>query len=85
LKLAVSSKPYAFAPVAPGAGLGYRRNRTGPGAWVIRIADGKGSYQTRNIGLADDLADADGDQVLSFFQAVDRGRKFAKGDAPEAC
>jgi integrase len=84
LKLAISSKPYDFTSIAPGVGLGYRRNRTGAGAWVIRIADRKGGYQTRNIGLADDLMDAEGVEILSWFQAVERGRKLAKGDAPEA-
>ena len=83
-KLAISSKPYDFAPIAPGVGLGYRRNRTGPGSWVLRLADGKGGYQTRNIGLADDLMDADGAEVLTWFGAVERGRKLAKGDAAEA-
>jgi integrase len=83
-KLAISSKPYDFTPIAPGAGLGYRRNRTGPGSWVLRLADGKGGYQTRNIGLADDLIEADGAEILSWFQAVERGRKLAKGDVAEA-
>ena len=83
LKLAISSKPYDFTPIAPGAGLGYRRNRTGPGAWVLRLADGRGGYVSRNIGLADDLVDADGADVLTWFQAVERGRKLAKGDKPE--
>ena len=83
-KLAISSKPYDFTPIAPGAGLGYRRNRTGPGSWVLRLADGKGGYQTRNIGLADDLMDADGVEILTWFQAVERGRKLAKGDVAEA-
>jgi hypothetical protein len=80
LKLDVRDKPYDFTPIAPGVGLGYRRNR-GPGAWVIRIADGKGGYDTRTIGFADDLQDADGDRILTWFQAVERGRKLAKGDA----
>ena len=83
-KLAISSKPYDFTPIAPGVGLGYRRNRTGAGAWVLRKADGKGGYETKNIGLADDLVDADQDQVMTWFQAVERGRKLAKGAAPEA-
>jgi integrase len=83
-KLAISSKPYDFTLIAPGIGLGYRRNRTGPGAWVLRKADGKGGYAVKNIGLADDLQDADGVDALTWFQAVERGRKLAKGDAPEA-
>ena len=82
-KLGVSTKPHSFTLVAAGAGLGYRRNRRGAGSWVLRIADGKGGYQTRNIGLADDLEEADGVGILSWFQAVERGRKLAKGDAPE--
>jgi integrase len=83
LKLAVTQKPYDWTPIAPGAGLGYRRNRTGPGSWVLRQADGKGGYQTRNVGLADDLEDADGVALLSWFQAVETGRKLAKGDTGE--
>ena len=80
LKLKVSTKPYDFTPIASGGvGLGYRRNKQG-GAWVLRIADGKGGYQTLNVGFADDYEEADGDQVLSWFQAVERGRKLAKGD-----
>jgi hypothetical protein len=51
---------------------------------VLRLADGKGGYQTRNIGLADDLEDADGGEILTWFQAVERGRKLARGDVAEA-
>jgi hypothetical protein len=83
LRLPASTKPYDFAPIAPGAGLGYRRNKQA-GAWVLRLANGKGGYDTKNIGLADDLMDADGVDILSWFQAVECGRKLAKGDAPEA-
>jgi integrase len=50
---------------------------------VLRIADGRGGYRTHNIGFADDLMDADGVEILSRFQAVERGRKLAKGDANE--
>lgn len=83
-KLAIAEKPYDFTSIAPGGvGLGYRRNRTGAGAWVLRIANGKGGYRTSNIGLADDLLDPDGDQVLTWFQAVERGRKLAKGGGAE--
>jgi integrase len=80
LKLEVRDKPYDFTPIAPGGvGLGYRRNR-GAGAWVLRIADGKGDYRTLGVGVADDLQEADGDQILTWFQAVERGRRLAKGD-----
>jgi integrase len=80
LKLAVANKPYDFTAIAPRAGLGYRRNAKGAGAWVLRQADGKGGYQTRNVGLADDLQDADGAEILTWFQAIEQGRKLTKGD-----
>lgn len=83
LKLAVTQKPYDWTSIAPGVGLGYRRNRAGPGSWVLRQADGKGGYTTRNVGLADDLEDADGVERLSWFQAIQQGRKLAKGDTAE--
>ena len=83
LKLKLSSKPGKFITIAPGAGLSYRRNR-GAGAWVFRTANGKGGYNTKNIGFADDLQEADGSEILTWFQAIERGRKLAKGDAPVA-
>ena len=61
LKLAITDKPYDFTPIAPGGiGLGYRRNRSGAGSWVLRLANGKGGYRASNIGLADDHQEADG-------------------------
>jgi integrase len=84
LKLEVRFKPHDFTPIAPeGVGLGYRRNR-GAGSWVLRIADGKGGYATTTIGVADDLQSADGDQILTWFQAIERGRQFAKSDVAPA-
>ena len=38
LKLSISKKP-VFVKIAPGVGLGYRRNQTA-GTWVARVADG---------------------------------------------
>jgi integrase len=83
-KLPVSSKPVDWTSIAPRTALGYRRNSAGAGAWVYRVADGKGGYVTKNIGFADDHQDADGAGILSWFQAVERGRKLAGGDAPVA-
>ena len=44
------------------------------GIWIMRIylgvdARGIGRYQKLNIGLADDLAPADGESVLNVVQA----------------
>ncbi len=85
LKLAITDKPYDFTPIAPGGiGLGYRRNRSGAGSWVLRVANGKGGYRTSNIGFADDHEEADGNAILTWFQAIERGRRLVKGDTAEA-
>jgi integrase len=78
LRLPVSIKP-KFVRVAKGLGLGYRRNKTG-GVWVMRVADGKRSNYVRTIGAADDFADADGGDVLDFWQAQDKVRSLARAD-----
>ena len=78
LRLPVAIKPI-FVRVAKGLGLGYRRNKSG-GVWVMRVADGKRSSWVRTIGAADDFADADGNDVLTFWQAQDKVRSLACAD-----
>jgi len=78
LRLPVSVKP-TFVRVAKGLGLGYRRNKSG-GVWVMRVADGKRSSWVRTIGAADDFAEADGGDVLDFWQAQDKVRSLARPD-----
>jgi integrase len=77
LKLAVAKKPI-FTKIGPGLSLGYRRNATA-GTWVARVANGKGGNWTRALGSADDFADADGREVLDYWQAQDAARKLARG------
>jgi hypothetical protein len=79
LKLPVSSKPN-WITIGPGLGLGYRRNKTA-GNWVARIADGKGNYSTRNIGTADDYAEANDTEILNYFQAQAKARQLVNGSA----
>jgi hypothetical protein len=83
LKSVVRKKPY-FVAIAPGVGLGYRRNKTA-GSWVVRAADGKGGNWTQAFAVADDFEDANGTDVLTFWQAQDRARALARGgrDADE--
>jgi integrase len=82
LKLAQQRKPYWIA-VAPGISLGYRRN-AGPGAWNVRAADGKGGNWIKSFGLADDREDADGANVLTFWQAADKAKALARGQDADA-
>jgi len=78
LKLAVAKKP-VFVKIGPGLGLGYRRNQTA-GTWVARVADGKGGNWTKAIGGADDFDDADGRDILDFWQAQEKARTLGRAE-----
>jgi uncharacterized Ntn-hydrolase superfamily protein len=52
---------------------------------VVKVLAGDGhSYWTKGFAEADDVAEADGDKILSFFQAQDRTKELARGDDAEA-
>jgi integrase len=78
LRLAVRQKPYDFTTISPSIALGYRRNKAA-GVWVVRVADGHGGNWTKRVGLADDFEDADGANVLTFWEAIGKARKLARG------
>ena len=73
-KLRISGKPY-YRVVEPGLHLGYRKLRGRSGTWVARHYVGNQAYVTEGIGVADDLSDADGVTILSFWQAQEEARK----------
>jgi integrase len=77
LKLELRKKPY-MVRVAPGVRLGYRRNEVA-GTWSVIAADGKSGNWVKKFGLADDHEEANGEQVLTFWQAQERARKLARG------
>jgi hypothetical protein len=74
LKLSVRKKPYGTT-IAPSVILLYRRNK-GPGTWAVRLTGGKD--QVFRLAQADDYADADGREVLDYWQAQDRARAKAR-------
>ncbi len=82
LRLPVARKPL-FVKVAPGIGLGYRRNRTA-GTWVARVADGKGANWTKALGNADDFEEPNGGSVLDFWQAQEKARTLGRAAGGEA-
>jgi integrase len=83
LKLQVRRRPYSGPSLARGVSLLYRRNKTN-GTWVLKASDGHGAYWTKGIALVDDFEDADGKNVLTFYQAQDAAKKLARGDAGSA-
>jgi integrase len=72
-KLKPSGTPYFAAIGEKGISLGYRRLAKGPGTWLSRRRSG-GAYHHAPIGMADDMADADGVTMFDFWQAVERAR-----------
>src|SRR5262249_20733711 len=79
LKLPVRGKPHDFITIAPGIALAYRRGKD-RNAWVVRCADGRGGNWLKNLpGIPDDHEDANGESVLTFWQAQDKARLLARG------
>src|SRR5262245_59374576 len=75
-KLKVSGKPY-YRSLDPELHLGYRKGKD-TRRWVARIYLGNGQYKVETLGYADDVADADGKKVLSFWQAQEKARALVK-------
>jgi integrase len=78
LKLKVRKKPYDFTSISAGIQLGYRRCKSA-GRWVVKVADGHGSYWTKRVAYADDHENADGEHILTWWQAQDKSRALARG------
>ena len=74
-KLPPQPQPF-WRAVDKGLSLGYRKLKVG-GTWIMRRYIGNGTYALESIGTADDLGDADGVAILSFFQAQKRARELA--------
>jgi hypothetical protein len=77
LKLPVRKKS-EWVRIGHGISLGYRRNQ-GPGTWSLRVANGSGGHWLKALASADDFADADGLNILDFWQAQTRARSVGLG------
>jgi len=87
LRLTIKPKPHTGPALADGVILLYRRRNQANGTWVLKAAVGDGqnrSYWTKRIGEADDYDQADGEKVLSFFQAQEKARQLTRCGAPAA-
>jgi integrase len=71
LKLTTRKKPYT-ALIAPGIFLAYRRN-TGPGTWSVKCHG-----WLKRFALADDHEDANGESVMTYWQALERAKSLAR-------
>lgn len=75
LKLTVRTKPHT-QKLAPSIHLGYRRNGTGSGSWSIIVK--RQPEWLRKFATADDFEDANGETVLNYQQAVEKGLALAR-------
>ncbi len=81
LKLAKRGKPYTGPSLNRGVRQDYRRNKTGNGSWIARVADGNGKYSIRTIAQADDFDESNGKTILTFFEAQDQIKQLGQGSA----
>jgi integrase len=72
-KLSKSTNPY-WTRIERNAHLGYRKG-VKSGYWICRIRIDQG-FKMKTLGTADDILDADGVEILDFFQAQDKSRKW---------
>ncbi len=72
-KLKPRGKPY-YKSIGEGLHLGYRKGKV-EGKWVVRRYTGNQNYIVETIAVADDIEDADGNRILTFWQAQDRARE----------
>ncbi|BAR58839.1 integrase [Bradyrhizobium diazoefficiens] len=71
LKLATRKKPYT-ALIAPGIFLAYRRNAS-VGTWSV-----KAHGWLKRFSLADDHEDANGESVMTYWQALEKAKALAR-------
>lgn len=77
-KLKFNHEPYWVA-IGRTLQLGYRKGKQG-GSWIARVyANNK--YKKQKLGKADDFQDANNIDVLDYFQAQAKARKFADDQA----
>ena len=72
----LSGKPY-WRAIGKGLHVGYRKGKSS-GVWVVRRYLGDQNYSMHAIAEADDVLDADGKDVLDFWQAQEARAIFVR-------
>ena len=74
-RLKARGKPY-YRSIDPGLHLGYRKPKSGPGKWVVRLYAGDQAYVVETLETADDLSDANAADILNYGQALTKAREL---------
>lgn len=77
-RMRLASARRFITPMGEGLAIVYRRTSEGFGTWSAKIALPGGQYALRKLGPADDYDDANGADVLTFWQAQDKARKLSR-------
>src|SRR5215472_14118413 len=79
LRLKPRKAPYRQSSAKPGLHLGYRRLKDKNGSWLAMTYQGaSGRYSEKAFAQADDYSEADGSEVIGYFEAMRR----ISGEAP---
>ncbi|MFZ0528332.1 MAG: site-specific integrase [Xanthobacteraceae bacterium] len=73
-KLKPRGMPY-YGAIDKKLHIGYRRLKGKAGTWWARHYIGERQYEIDALGAADDLSDADGTEILNYWQAQDKARE----------
>lgn len=84
-RLRLAPRRFHWRTLALGVHLGYRRGKAGFGSWNVRVlVDREASrYEVKRIGRADDIENADGREVLTYFQAQEKAREHTRAEQAE--
>ena len=73
-KLKPRGMPY-YGAIDKKLHIGYRRLKGKAGTWWARHYIGEREYDVEPLGVADDLSDADGTEILNYWQAQTKARE----------
>jgi hypothetical protein len=73
-RLKARREPY-WRSISEGLAIGYRKGAKG-GTWIGRHYSAEHGRRYSAVGTADDVADTDGEHVLSFAQAQEKARSW---------
>jgi integrase len=74
LRLRTRREPY-WRSISEGLAIGYRKGTKG-GTWIAKHYSAENGRRYRSIATTDDVADADGEHILSFAEAQEVARKW---------
>ena len=75
-RLKLETRKYFVITIGESLSIRYRRPSTGNGTWQVRIR-AENKYIHHVIGEADDYIDANGDDILNYYQAQEKCRVYA--------